>query len=114
MAIAAGTTTDIANERRRLSSAAFGRLGIIISGASLVVAFLALVYYLVMAISWFNQPFPGMILTAEGTVSSVTPSTIGSWPGLGAGLRADDTILKFDDLSLEGKTNGGTLINNAM
>src|SRR4051812_41650204 len=112
MAIAAGTTTEIASERRRLSSSAYARLGIILSGASLVVAFLALVYYLVMAISWFNQPFPGVILTAEGTVSSVTPGGTGTWPGLAAGLKADDVILRFDDLFLEGKTNGGALINS--
>ena len=52
--------------------------------------FLALVYYLVLALTWYNQPFPGVLIDTEGTVSTQGPVGTAAWPGLEAGIKGND------------------------
>lgn len=74
------------------------RLGIKAVLALLTVA--AFVAYLLLALNWRNLPFPGFMLTPRTTVTAGQPVGEGTWPGLEAGLRAGDTILAFDEVSL--------------
>ncbi|MCC6804172.1 MAG: GAF domain-containing protein [Anaerolineae bacterium] len=68
------------------------RAGLWLTAAGAVIVVLAAVFYLVLALGWRSQPFPGVMLTRTLTVDASLP--LGeSWAGLDAGLQAGDHIV---------------------
>jgi signal transduction histidine kinase len=54
------------------------------------------IYYLVAALQWYRQPFPGMMVDNTLKVANTTPSRSVEWPGLQAGIQAGDVILSIN------------------
>ena len=69
------------------------------SKTSITVAVIAMVAVCVAAVavqkaaSWYGHPFPGVLITADGNVSSIGMPT---WSGVEQGLRFPDTMLSID------------------
>src|SRR5580698_11647430 len=47
--------------------------------------------------SWYGHPFPGVLITADGNVSSIGMPT---WSGVEQGLRFPDTMLSIDGVEI--------------
>jgi len=69
------------------------RIGLALSAAAAVIVVLGAVFYLVLALQWRGQAFPGVLMTRTLTVDGSLPSSAGSWPGLKAGLQRGDHII---------------------
>jgi signal transduction histidine kinase len=50
------------------------------------------------AVRWYGHPFPGLLITADGSVSSIGMPT---WSGIEQGLRFPDRIQSIDGVTLE-------------
>ena len=47
------------------------------------------------AVKWYGHPFPGLLITADGNVSSIG---MPNWSGIDQGLRFPDGVLSIDDV----------------
>src|SRR5579859_2534999 len=103
MNLAAHSTMEMEVPTRARSgfSLLLDRVGVVLSGLSLVAAALGLVYCLILAIGWYNQPFLGLMTSHTLTVSTTQPLTDEKWPGLVTGVQAQDQILGLDKTSFE-------------
>ncbi|MDX2075386.1 MAG: GAF domain-containing protein [bacterium] len=82
------------------------RLAILI-GASLL-AIMVFVAYLLLALTWRNQPFLGVMLNHTMTVNGGQPNGSELWNGLAAGLRAGDRILAIDGTPIQSNATPAT------
>lgn len=73
------------------------RAGLWLNAAGAVIVVLAAVFYLILALGWHNQAFPGVMLTRTLTVDSTLPLAPEGWTGLSAGLQAGDHIVGVND-----------------
>jgi len=87
----------------------FGRRFLVwlIGALGLLVAVLALRG----AVSWYHRPFVGVLLDADGTVSSFGLPT---WGGLRSGLRYPDRIVEVDGMALSSGARSGEELNQAV
>ena len=69
------------------------RVGLWLTAAAAVIVVLAAVFYLVLALQWRSQPFPGVLLTRTLTVDGSLPLAPEGWAGLNAGLQRGDHII---------------------
>jgi signal transduction histidine kinase len=119
MNVAARTTTeiDMPDRRRGLSALTWERVQVGIAGAALLIGALAVLLALYLAISWYNRPFLGVMISPQVsklTINDMTPLGGENWTGLQAGLRPDDRILKLDDISFENVSNPERLLTQAL
>jgi signal transduction histidine kinase len=64
-------------------------------GAIVVVAMCVATVAIRNAANWYAHPFPGVLVTSDGNVSSIGMPT---WSGIGQGLRFPDHFLSIDDV----------------
>lgn len=76
------------------------RVGLWLSAAGAVIVVLAAVFYLVLALGWRSQPFPGAMMTRTLTVDGSQPLTAESWTGLNAGLQSGDHVIGVNGMIL--------------
>jgi len=70
-------------------------LGIILSLISLIACALSLIYFLILAVGWYNTPFIGAFMS-DSLVLNETKTVSGEvWNGQQAGLRAGDRITRI-------------------
>src|SRR4051794_17761595 len=98
MSIAARSTSEIELPGKSGSTTASltNRAGILLTGAVLVIAAIGLIYYASLAITWYNHPFLGLLTSNNLVVLGTRPLENGSWPGLEAGLKQYDRILRLE------------------
>src|ERR1044071_6861664 len=106
MSVAARTTMEIQKPGKLGSATATmtDQAGIIISAVALIAAAVGVIYGLVLAIGWYNQPFLGVMTSHTLVVNGTTPLQSGTWPGLQSGLRPYDKILAINDTNFENLT----------
>ncbi|HSQ62609.1 MAG TPA: sensor histidine kinase, partial [Polyangiaceae bacterium] len=63
------------------------------------------------AVSWYHRPFVGVLVDADGTVSSFGLPT---WGGLRSGLRYPDRIVEVDGMTLSSGARSGEELNQAV
>ncbi|MDZ4671357.1 MAG: GAF domain-containing protein [Phototrophicales bacterium] len=66
------------------------------------------VAYLLLAITWRNQPFLGVMTNHTMTVNGGLPNGNALWNGLSAGLRAGDRILAIDNTPIRSNITPST------
>ncbi|PJF30466.1 MAG: hypothetical protein CUN52_04030 [Phototrophicales bacterium] len=82
------------------------RLAIMIIVSLLVIG--AFVAYLLLAITWRNQPFLGVMVNHTMTVNGGLPNGDAQWNGLTAGLRAGDRLLAIDNIPIKSNSTPQT------
>jgi len=82
------------------------RLAILVIASLLAVA--AFVAYLLLAFTWRNQPFLGVMINHTMTVNGGQPNGNDLWNGLAAGLRAGDRILAIDNTPIQSNSTPST------
>ena len=64
------------------------RIGLALSAAATVIVVLAAVFYVVLALQWRGEAFPGVLLTRTLTVDGSMPNSSSGLAGAGSGLAA--------------------------
>ncbi len=76
----------------RLASILTGILGIIATGACVI--------FLILALGWGSQPFPGFMVTPERVIDGSEPLSQATWTGLDAGMQRLDQIVAVNGVEL--------------
>ncbi|HLY28965.1 MAG TPA: GAF domain-containing protein [Aggregatilineales bacterium] len=105
---------EVPTRARSSLSLLLDKIGSVLSGLSLVAAALGLIYCLILALGWYNQPFLGVMTSHSLTVGTTQPLTDEKWPGLLAGLQAGDQILALDKTSFENLADPGPALDSAL
>src|SRR5579859_2859805 len=115
MNIAAQSTIELETPTKPRSNVnmLLDRLGLALSGLSLAAAAVGIIYCLILAISWYNLPFLGVLTSHSLVVNATQPLTQEKWAGLDAGLQPGDQILALDNISFESVADPGPALNDA-
>ncbi len=116
MDAAARTTAEIevSQKHRHASAALWDRVGIVASGAAILFGTLGILYALMLAVDWNNQPFLGVLVSRTAVVTNTRPLGSVSWEGFDKGLKANDAILALDGVNIDDAANPGEALNHLL
>ncbi|MCC7449997.1 MAG: GAF domain-containing protein [Anaerolineae bacterium] len=105
---------ELAQKQRHASAALWDRIGIAAAGAVIVLGTLGVLYALMLAIRWYNQPFLGVLVSRAAVVTNTRPLGSTSWEGFDKGLKANDAILTLDGVTIDESANPGDTLNRLL
>jgi hypothetical protein len=94
------------NERRvSIPDSLLSNVGAALTISALIFSVATLIYALILALNWYNQPFFGAMVSRSLIVGDIYPVSGGEWVALEAGLKANDRILRVNGITLEDDPN---------
>jgi signal transduction histidine kinase len=99
MSVAARTGVEVVQKGE--TTTFWDNLGMGLSAAALLAAAIGILYTIIVAIGWYQQPFLGVVLSYDLKVTNTQPLGQGDdsvWPALKAGLAPNDQLLRIGTL----------------
>ncbi len=106
MGVASGTSDVSVLRRGRGESRLLYQARMALSTGLIFLGILITINCLLLGLRWYGQPFLGVFFYADGTIYGARPLVGGQWAGQGAGLHAEDQIVRVGTTAISGEGRG--------